>query len=211
MYRAALRVECAGIQLVGSLCCSFQMAGSSRWRLDGCTALVTGGTKGIGKAAVAELCGLGARVFFCARNQAEIDACLAEWTAQGFEVGACACDVAVASQRAALLAAASTFFGGKLSFLFANAGSNIRRPTAEVSEADYRTVMALNLESTYFLAKECYPLLLESVKTGGTASIVFNSSVAGVTSIQSGSICAPALTSPPLHMLTCSSLPLQMR
>ena len=40
----------------------------SRWSLEGKTALVTGGTKGIGRAAVQELFSLGARVAFCARD-----------------------------------------------------------------------------------------------------------------------------------------------
>lgn len=40
------------------------------------TALVTGGTKGIGHAIVEELAGLGATVHTCARNEAELNACL---------------------------------------------------------------------------------------------------------------------------------------
>ncbi|GLT55371.1 hypothetical protein SLA2020_285000 [Shorea laevis] len=49
-----------------------------RWSLCGMTALVTGGTRGIGHAIVEELVGLGARVHTCCRNGSELDGCLRE-------------------------------------------------------------------------------------------------------------------------------------
>ncbi|KAF3573636.1 hypothetical protein F2Q69_00058313, partial [Brassica cretica] len=58
----------------------------SRWSLRGMTALVTGGTKGIGYAIVEELAGFGARVHACARDQTLLDECLSEWKAKGFQV-----------------------------------------------------------------------------------------------------------------------------
>ena len=43
------------------------------------TALVTGGTRGIGRAVVEELAALGAAVHTCSRNEADLRARLAEW------------------------------------------------------------------------------------------------------------------------------------
>ncbi|KAI9089673.1 hypothetical protein K1719_028966 [Acacia pycnantha] len=56
------------------------------WSLSGMTALVTGGTRGIGHAIVEELAEFGASVHICSRNQAEIDKCLKEWKSKGFGV-----------------------------------------------------------------------------------------------------------------------------
>ena len=62
---------------------NLQMASAARWRLEGKTALVTGGTKGLGFAIVQELAELGASVFTCCRNYGDLAAALDGWKAQG--------------------------------------------------------------------------------------------------------------------------------
>ena len=57
-----------------------------RWSLAGATALVTGGSKGIGHAIVEELAGLGARVHTCARNAAELEESRRQWAEKGLVV-----------------------------------------------------------------------------------------------------------------------------
>lgn len=59
-----------------------EIGAPGRWRLEGRTALVTGGSKGIGKAIVEELGALGCHVLTCARSEKDLADCVAEWKAK---------------------------------------------------------------------------------------------------------------------------------
>lgn len=157
-----------------------------RWSLKGMTALVTGGTRGIGYAVVEELGGFGATIHTCSRNESELNRCLEEWKLKGFQVTATVCDVTLAVEREKLIQTVSSLFNAKLNILINNVGTNIRKPTVEYSTQEFSTLMATNFESTYHLCQLSHPLL----KSSGNGSIVFISSVAGVVAINSGTIYA---------------------
>lgn len=161
-------------------------AKGSRWSLKGMTALVTGGTRGIGHAVVEELAGFGASVYTCSRNEAELNKCLKEWEGKGFVVSGSVCDASSRDQREKLIQEVASFFNGKLNILINNVGTNIRKPTNEYTTEEFSTLMATNFESVYHLCQLAHPLL----KASGMGSIVFISSVAGVVHIGSGSIYA---------------------
>lgn len=157
---------------------------AKRWSLGGMTALVTGGTRGIGRAIVEELLGLGARVYTCSRNADELDACLRDWRDLGFEVSGSVCDVSRRSQREDLMEAVSSVFDGKLNILVNNVGTNIRKPMVEFTAEEFSTLMATNFESVFHLCQLAYPLL----KASGKGSVVFMSSVSGFVSLKSMSV-----------------------
>mmetsp|Transcript_17549 Transcript_17549/g.45627 ORF Transcript_17549/g.45627 Transcript_17549/m.45627 type:complete len:271 (-) Transcript_17549:204-1016(-) len=158
---------------------------SRRFGLAGRCALVTGGTKGIGRAVVQDLAGLGARVYTCARNAAELETFLSECRTAGLAVQGSPCDVSSAEERKQLVERVGAAFDGKLDILVNNVGTNIRKPTVEFTSEDFHTLLTVNLESAYNLTQLAYPLLERS----GSASVVMNSSVAGgPTAMSSGTL-----------------------
>jgi tropinone reductase I len=161
---------------------------SSRWSLHGQTALVTGGTKGIGRAIVEELAGFGAAVYTCSRNETELHACLSDWKTKGFQVAGSVCDASSRPEREKLMELVSKHFNAKLNILINNVGTGFRKPTVEYSGEDYSSLMATNFDSAYHITQLAHPLL----KASGVGSIVFISSVAGVVSLNVGSIYAAA-------------------
>ena len=65
-----------------------------------------------------------------------------------------------------------------------NVGTNIRKPVVDFTEEDFSTLMATNFESVFHTSQLAYPLL----KTSGSGSIVFVSSVSGFVSLKSMSV-----------------------
>lgn len=157
---------------------------TQRWSLEGMSALVTGGTRGIGRAIVDELLGLGARVYTCCRNGNELDGCLRGWRDLDFEVSGSVCDVSRRAQREDLMEAVSSVFEGKLNILVNNVGTNIRKPTVEFTAEEFSTLMSTNFESVFHLCQLSYPLL----KASERGSVVFMSSVSGFVSLKSMSV-----------------------
>ncbi|XP_057508161.1 tropinone reductase homolog At5g06060-like isoform X1 [Actinidia eriantha] len=156
----------------------------TRWSLDGMTALVTGGTRGIGRAIVEELAGLGATVHTCARNEAELTRCLRDWEEEGFGVMGSVCDVSARGQRQELLETVSSVFDGKLNILINNVGINIRKPMVDFTAEEFATLFATNFESVFHMSQLSHPLL----KASGAGSVVFTSSVSSFVSLKSMSV-----------------------
>lgn len=163
---------------------SLNHGSQNRWSLEGMTALVTGGTKGIGYAIVEEIARFGGSVYTCSRNEAELKERLSEWKAKGFEVNGSVCDLSIRDQRLDLMNKVSKTFNGKLNILVNNAASTILKHANQTTESDYSAMLINNLELPYHLSQLAHPLL----KASTSGNIVFISSIAGVTSLPAVSI-----------------------
>ena len=144
-------------------------------------ALITGGSKGIGKAIVHEFLQLGAEVVFTARNAAEVAAAEQEFRQMGFPVHGVAADVALDPDRKKLLEWISRQWGF-LDILVNNAGMNIRKRVADYTDAEYRQVLEVDLLGAFELCRGLQPLL----QLGHAASVINISSVAGSFDLYTG-------------------------
>lgn len=164
----------------------FLMASSS-WSFHDRTFVVTGGSKGIGRAVVEELLALGAKfVIYCSREKTTANDQDDDRTQQII------CDISTALGRSKLVDACKLH--APLDGLVNNVGVNIRKPILEQTPDEYAMIQTTNADSTYFLCRELYPLL----KRG--ASIVNVSSAAGIQS--SGTGIAYAMSKASINQLT---------
>lgn len=160
------------------------MTNASRWRLDGRTALVTGASKGIGLACARELALLGADLLLVARDGVHLERVRGELNEEfpDCEIDAFAGDMAQREQRLELF----DWIADQqlsLSLLVNNVGTNIRKPTLDYSEDEYRFLIETNVISAFELCRLAHAQLAEH----GAAAIVNVGSVSGMTHVRTGS------------------------
>ncbi|MEN9636903.1 MAG: hypothetical protein RL077_5307 [Verrucomicrobiota bacterium] len=129
------------------------LPGIKLFDLTGRTALVTGGSKGLGYAMAAGLASAGANVMLVSRQGAEAQAAAAEIARDfGRKAIGHACDVTVPAQVDAMLAAANAHLG-RVDILINSAGINIRGPITELSLEQFSQVMNTNVTGTWLCCR----------------------------------------------------------
>jgi NAD(P)-dependent dehydrogenase (short-subunit alcohol dehydrogenase family) len=127
------------------------------FRLEGRKALVTGGSKGLGKVIALALAQAGADVAIASRTLAECEATAEEIRREtGRRTHAIAADVSRSSDVAGLMAAAQGALG-PLDILVNNAGINVRAPAHEMKEKDWDAIIDINLKAPFLCARELLP------------------------------------------------------
>lgn len=172
-------------------------AQTDRWRLDGQVALVTGASKGIGLACARELAALGADVLMVARDEAHLEAACDE-LAEEFpqrEPRAFAADLSQQEDRLDVFDWIADL-GVPLSLLVNNVGTNVRKPTLDYAEQEYRALIETNLVSAFEMCRLAHPHLVQHAN----AAIVNVGSVSGATHVRTGS--PYGMTKAALHQLT---------
>jgi len=174
-------------------------AAASPWQLpSSSTAVVTGGTKGIGKAIIEELAStLHARILTCARKAEDLDSCLKKWKEDGIDCTGVVADVSTPEGREILVKAIRDWLGEgqQLDILVNNVGTNIRKPSVDYDESEISYIWRTNFESMFALTCACHPFLKRrSTADAGdgalltTSSVVNIGSVAGVTCLKTGTV-----------------------
>ncbi|ROP63369.1 SDR family NAD(P)-dependent oxidoreductase [Curtobacterium sp. ZW137] len=120
--------------------------------LDGRTALVTGGSSGIGRAIAGALADAGARVVIAARTADTITAAVDEIRADGGSAEGAVADLATRAGAHALADAV-----GDVDVLVNSAGINLRPPMPDLDEATWDATMAVNLDAPFVLGQRLAP------------------------------------------------------
>jgi 3-oxoacyl-[acyl-carrier protein] reductase len=142
--------------------------------LVGRTALITGGTRGIGRGIAEVLCGAGARVVISGRDEIRGVKVAEEISTQGSPCRFRRADVRSLEDLESAAAYAREQFGS-LDVLVHNAGVYPQVPLTQMSEADWDLVHDTNLKSAFFALRACLPFL----KHSPAGRIILISSITG--------------------------------
>lgn len=155
---------------------SDKLPGIKLFDLKGRSAIITGGSKGLGYAMAAGLASAGADIMIVNRNAAEGIAAAESLSQEyGTRVIAFAADITDIAQTQAMAAEAIKAFG-KIDILINSAGINIRGAIDELSEDDFVKVMNVNVNGTWLCSRAVVP----EMKKNGSGKIINLASTLGL-------------------------------
>lgn len=149
--------------------------------LSGKTAIVTGGSRGIGKEMAEGLAEAGARLMLCARRAEWLDETVAEFSGRGFEVAGKVCDVSKPEDVQAVVDETIAKFG-TVDVLINNAGISWGAMPEEMPLDKWQKVLDVNLTGCFLMAQAAGHEMLKQ----NSGSIVNIASISGITSSANG-------------------------
>jgi NAD(P)-dependent dehydrogenase (short-subunit alcohol dehydrogenase family) len=152
-----------------------------RFSISGRRALITGASRGLGRAIALAFAEAGADVALLARGADALQTTADAARAFGHRVLALPTDVSDSSAVQASFRAVEQEWNG-LDILVNNAGTNIRNTVGDTTDEDWRTVLGTNLDSVFFCAREAARLMTKA----GRGHIINIGSVAGHIAIPTG-------------------------
>lgn len=145
--------------------------------LEGKTAIVTGGSRGIGKAIALRMAEAGARIVVSSRKLEACQTVADEIKLSGGEAAAIACNISSLSDLQVLVDESRKAFGG-IDILVGNAAANpYYGPITEIEESAFDKIIDTNVKSNLWLCKSLLPGMAER----GGGAVIFISSIAGIT------------------------------
>lgn len=155
--------------------------------LSGKTALVTGGSRGIGRAIALTLAKAGAQVLVhYSASPKEANAVVAEITQAGGRASAVGADLGTADGPHKLAAAVRSIVGDRLDILVNNAGVSTAATIEDQTIAEFDTMFDVNVRGPYFLVQQLLPILCKG------SSVIFTTSLAARSAV--GNLSAYAAT-----------------
>jgi NAD(P)-dependent dehydrogenase (short-subunit alcohol dehydrogenase family) len=145
--------------------------------LTGQTAVITGGSKGLGLEMAATLAEAGADLLIGARTESEIRQAASELAAQtGRRVIGSTVDVTQSASCQAFVDLAMAEFG-RIDILLNNAGVNIREPITQITDEHWRTVQSVNVDGVLYMCRAVVPHMVAAgygriINIGSALSLV---------------------------------------
>lgn len=139
-------------------------------RLDRLVAVVTGGARGIGRAAAAALACAGAKVVIADLDEAASEAVVAEVAGRGGQALALQADVSNEASVDAIFGEVAKREGA-IDILVNNAGLAIRRPAVELALADWEKVVAVNMTGVFLCARAAARHMIAGGKGGAIVNV----------------------------------------
>ena len=137
-------------------------------------ALVTGGSRGLGKDMALAMAEKGAQVAICGRKKENLDQAIQEFHNRGLDVMAQSANVGRSDEVKALFDAVGDRFG-RLDILINNVGTNILTPSVvEADEGLWDKIIQTSLKSAFLVSRQAVPMM----RKGGGGKIVNISSIA---------------------------------
>ena len=124
--------------------------------LKGRNALITGASRGLGRAMAIALAGQGANLILVARDKEKLDSVAAEVRAAGSTASTHVADITQEDQVLALEKEISSTFG-KVQILINNAGTNLRKDLTDFTLAEWRLVQDTNVTSAFLMCRSFVP------------------------------------------------------
>lgn len=149
--------------------------------LTGRTAIVTGGSRGIGREMAEALAEAGANLVLCARKAEQLEETVNAFTARGFNVIGKVCDVAKQEEVQAIIDIAIERFGS-VDILINNAGTSWGAMPEDMPIERWQQVLDVNLTGCFLFAQAAGREMLKQ----GKGSIINIASIAGMTSSANG-------------------------
>ena len=150
----------------------------------GKTALVTGGSRGIGRSSAIALAKAGAQVIVhYGRNAAEARSVVGQIQAEGGRAEAIGADLSDPQGAHRLASKVREIVGERLDILVANAGVAKAATIEETTVEDFDALFAVNVRAPYFLVQQLLPILSEG------SSVIFTSSLAARAAVGTVRLC----------------------
>ena len=146
--------------------------------LNGKNAIITGASKGVGRAIALKLAQESANVALLARSKDKLDATTEQITSKDGIASSVVCDLSQPEEVTSAISSCRRIFNDKVDILINNAGVFLEKPTSEIELDEWEKTFNINLKAPFLMCREILPLMQQQ-KSGHIINIASTSALKG--------------------------------